>query len=283
VVHVRSVVLAAAIAACHSEERVAHGPQRAADILATGSAPHLPLGAPLRGREVLPLPNGDLIDLHFDRDRKLVRATAVFEPSELGAFARAWGPPRTWHDDWRDHDEELRAWTNPHDRLRAVARVDSDHRAMLTYERYLPIDDLLGHDSSLAIETRRPLLGEPLDLVRREHPGLEEGNIALVIPLPPQAMARPGEATLIDLQATAGVITSFTFTLPYGDDPDAKRDLFERLQRDYGPATRAPSINGLPRFRLGHEYDVEAGDDGRSWVVSVAPPPPHVGPSAAPR
>jgi len=174
-----------------------------------------------------------------------------------------------WSEGWKATElgHTVLVWPDPTTGWRATLRDALGYSHDLAYDNFIPASHLLGDQPDSVDGLPQPILGRPVDEVKKAYkddllPGKE-----LALSLPPTEWDR--NITRIALATSDGKIRKLAFSLPYKPHPEARDTLLDLFKRKWGEPKDLEDSKAL----LFHEEDprVEIRDDTEhgAWVVEL--------------
>ncbi|MEO8553784.1 MAG: hypothetical protein ABI678_27615 [Kofleriaceae bacterium] len=174
-----------------------------------------------------------------------------------------------WSEGWKATElgHVVLVWPDPTTGWRATLRDALGYSHDLAYDNFMPASHLLGDQPDSVDALPQPILGRPVDEVKKAYKDDLLAGKELALSLPPTEWDR--NITRIALATSDGKIRKVTFSLPYKPHPEARDTLLDLFKRKWGE----PKDLEDSRAMLFHEEDprVEIKDDTEhgAWIVEL--------------
>jgi hypothetical protein len=173
-----------------------------------------------------------------------------------------------WSEGWRANElgHTVLVWPDPTTGWRATLRDALGYSHDLAYDNFIPAARLLGEQPDSIDALPAPILGRPVDEVKKAYKDELSPGKDLALVLAPTEWDRV--ATRVSLAVSNSKVRELTFSLPYKPHPEARDVLLELFKQKWGEPKELDD-----KALLFHEDDprVEIKDDTEhgAWVVEL--------------
>lgn len=173
-----------------------------------------------------------------------------------------------WSEGWRANElgHTVLVWPDPTTSWRATLRDALGYSHDLAYDNFIPAARLLGDQPDSIDALPAPILGRPVDEVKKAYKDELSPGKELALLLAPTEWDRV--ATRVSLAVSNSKVRELTFSLPYKPHPEARDVLLELFKQKWGEPKELDD-----KALLFHEADprVEIKDDTEhgAWVVEL--------------
>jgi hypothetical protein len=174
-----------------------------------------------------------------------------------------------WSEGWKATElgHTVLVWPDPTTGWRATLRDALGYSHDLAYDNFVPASHLLGEQPDSIDALTSPILGRPVDEVKKAYKDELSPGKELALILPPTEWEHV--ATRIALSTSNGKVRELSFSLPYKPHPEARDSLLELFKSKWGIPKELEDNRGF----LFHEDDprVEVKDDPEhgAWIVEL--------------
>lgn len=172
-----------------------------------------------------------------------------------------------WSEGWRANElgHTVLVWPDPTTGWRATLRDALGYSHDLAYDNFIPAARLLGDQPDSIDALPAPILGRPVDEVKKAYKDQLAPGKELALLLGPTEWERV--ATRVSLSVSNNKVRQLTFSLPYKPHPEARDVLLELFKQKWGEPKELDD-----KALLFHDDDprVEVKDDTEhdTWVVN---------------
>jgi hypothetical protein len=173
-----------------------------------------------------------------------------------------------WSEGWKANElgHVVLVWPDPTTGWRATLRDALGYSHDLAYDNFIPAARLLGEQPDSIDALPAPILGRPVEEVKKTYKDELSPGKELVLLLPPTEWERV--ATRISLAVSNSKVRELSFSLPYKPHPEARDVLLDLFKQKWGEPKELDD-----KALLFHEDDprVEIKDDTEhgAWVVEL--------------
>jgi hypothetical protein len=173
-----------------------------------------------------------------------------------------------WSEGWKGSElgHPILVWPDPTTGWRATLRDALGYSHDLAYDNFIPAAHLLGDQPDSIEALPRPILGRPVDEVKKAYKDELAPGKELALLLLPTEWERLN--TRVVLSTSGGRVKELSFSLPYKPHPEARDVLLEAFRTKWGDPMEQDD-----KALLFHEADprIEIHDDPEhgAWVVEI--------------
>ena len=174
-----------------------------------------------------------------------------------------------WSEGWKATElgHTVLVWPDPTTGWRATLRDALGYSHDLAYDNFVPASHLLGEQPDSIDALPSPILGRPVDEVKKAYKDDLAPGKDLALLLAPTEWEHV--ATRVALSVGSGKVRELSFALPYKPHPEARDSLLELFKQKWGMPKEIEDSKAL----LFHEEDprVEIKDDTEhgAWIVEL--------------
>ncbi len=174
-----------------------------------------------------------------------------------------------WSEGWKANElgHTVLVWPDPTTGWRATLRDALGYSHDLSYDNFLPASHLLGDQPDSIDGLPQPVLGRPVDEVKKAYKDELSSGKELALLLLPTEWERV--ATRISLSTSGGKVREISFALPYKPHPEARDKLLDLFKTKWGDPKELDDGKILVFRDEGPRVEIRDDAEHGAWLVAI--------------